>query len=286
MVSSSYAAFLVSLLFLLSMTSRARLNLNCLGTIVGYPAPCLHITPGILLGFHSSAFSVVQWSFRWHCAQQHSRCWCRRSYIHRQFRLWSENKKYFSTSKLQTWKDSSRTTKRALYNIKVKISQIFWRAYNINHFVFFLLFFFFRFFFLFLQDKFRNFFTQICRCTKCIKYWSYIPDLELTSFFHKCEVALHSLICFLIRLVFLQHLNSYIVYAGSPPEPSNHTRGQFLHLPSYPLLRLLWSKFENKVTKKRILDQYHTALHLAQPHYASITNHGHHTWHHICNLPQ
>ena len=52
-------------------------------------------------------------------------------------------------------------------------------------------------------------------------------------FFHNCEVALFSCICFFIRLVFHQHLNSHIVYPGSPPEPSNHSRGQFLHLPSY-----------------------------------------------------
>ena len=77
-------------------------------------------------------------------------------------------------------------------------------------------------------------------------------------FFHGCEAALTSQICFPIRLVFYQHLNSHIAYPGIPPEPSNHTRGQFLHLPSYPLLRLPWSKSDNKVTRKRILDQYHT----------------------------
>ena len=58
-------------------------------------------------------------------------------------------------------------------------------------------------------------------------------------FFHGCEVALTSHICCPIRLVFHQHLNSHVAYPGIPPEPSNHTRGQFLHLPSYPLLRLL-----------------------------------------------
>ena len=71
--------------------------------------------------------------------------------------------------------------------------------------------------------------TCTCLINKLIKYF----------FFHGCEVALTSHICFPIRLVFHQHLNSHIAYPGIPPEPSNHTRGQFLHLPSYPLLRLL-----------------------------------------------
>ena len=82
-------------------------------------------------------------------------------------------------------------------------------------------------------------------------------------FFNDCEVALTSHICFPIRLVFHQHLNSHIAYPGIPPEPSNHTRGQFLHLPSYPLLRLLWSKSDNKVTRKSILDLYHTGTSLS-----------------------
>ena len=34
-------------------------------------------------------------------------------------------------------------------------------------------------------------------------------------------------------------------------------------LPSYPLLRLLWSKSDNEVTRKRILDQYHTSTPLS-----------------------
>ena len=65
-----------------------------------------------------------------------------------------------------------------------------------------------------------------------------VLNLQISFFFHSCEVALTSHICFPIRLVFHQHLNSHIAYPGIPPEPSNHTRGQFLHLPSYPLLRL------------------------------------------------
>ena len=94
---------------------------------------------------------------------------------------------------------------------------------------------------------------------------SYTADLKHKVFFlfHDCQVALTSHICYPIRLVFHQHLNSQIAYPGIPPEPSNHTRGQFLHLPSYPLLRLLWSKSDNKVTRKRILDQYHTGTSLS-----------------------
>ena len=108
-----------------------------------------------------------------------------------------------------------------------------------------------------------------------------------TFFFSQLWGSTSSHICYPIRLVFHQHLNLHTAYLGSPAEPSNHTRGQFLLLPSYPLLRLLWSKSDNKVTRKRILDQYHTlALHLAQPHCASVTKHGHHLWHHISNLPQ
>ena len=85
----------------------------------------------------------------------------------------------------------------------------------------------------------------------------------LLIFFHNCEVALTSQVCFPIGLVFHQHLNSHIAYPGSPPEPSNHTRWQFLHLPSFPLFRLLWSKSNYKVTRKRIFDQYHTGTPLS-----------------------
>ena len=45
-------------------------------------------------------------------------------------------------------------------------------------------------------------------------------------------------ICFPIRPMLHQRLNAHKAYSGSPSKPSNHTRGQFLHLPSYPLLRL------------------------------------------------
>ena len=68
---------------------------------------------------------------------------------------------------------------------------------------------------------------------------SAIFDDAMNNFFHDCKVALPSHICFPIRLVFHQHLNSHIAYPGILTEPSNHTRGQFLHLPSYPLLRVL-----------------------------------------------
>ena len=39
--------------------------------------------------------------------------------------------------------------------------------------------------------------------------------------------------CYPIRLVLHQHLNSHVAYPGIPPENSNHTRGQYQHLPSY-----------------------------------------------------
>ena len=104
-----------------------------------------------------------------------------------------------------------------------------------------------------------NFHLLVC----ALKIQKLHSTLEPWFFFHGCEVALTSHICFPIRLVFHQHLNSHIAYPDIPPEPSNHTRGQFLHLPSYPLLRLLWSKSDNKVTKKRILDQYHTGTSLS-----------------------
>ena len=45
--------------------------------------------------------------------------------------------------------------------------------------------------------------------------------------------------CYPIRLVLHQHLNSLVAYPGIPPENSNHMQGQYQHLPSYPLLRLL-----------------------------------------------
>ena len=51
--------------------------------------------------------------------------------------------------------------------------------------------------------------------------------------FHDCKVALTSRICYPIRLVFHQHLNSHIAYPGipnlqtthegNPPKPSNQT---------------------------------------------------------------
>ena len=46
----------------------------------------------------------------------------------------------------------------------------------------------------------------------------------LLGIFYNCEVALTSHICFSIRLVFYQHLNSHITYPDSPHEPSNHTQ--------------------------------------------------------------
>ena len=116
----------------------------------------------------------------------------------------------------------------------------------------------------------------------CDTLWYFL----ICNFFHDCEVALTSHICFPIRLVFHQHLilNSHIACSGIPPQPSNHTRGQFLHLPSYPLLRLLWSKSDNKSPERGFSTSITLALHLAQPHCASITKHEHHIWYHISNI--
>ena len=50
-----------------------------------------------------------------------------------------------------------------------------------------------------------------------------------------CEQAHFTHFCYPIRLVLHQHLT----YPSIPPENSNYTRGQYQHLPSYPLLRLL-----------------------------------------------
>ena len=77
-------------------------------------------------------------------------------------------------------------------------------------------------------------------------------DLKLKLFL-MLWASTSSHICYPIRLVFYQHLNLHIAWSDSLAEPSNHTRGQFLRLPSYSLhLRLLWSKSDNKVTRKRI----------------------------------
>ena len=100
---------------------------------------------------------------------------------------------------------------------------------------------------IFGEDLFSFFGLHLHLGKKCsifgedLFFRSYIADLKRKVFFfsHGCEVALTSHICCPIRLVFHQHLISHIAYPGIPPEPSNHTRGQFLHLPSYPLLRLL-----------------------------------------------
>ena len=80
-----------------------------------------------------------------------------------------------------------------------------------------------------------------------------------------------------IRLVLFQHLNSHVAYPGIPPENSNHTRGQYQHLPSYPLLRLLCSKSDKTGSPESAFSTGITLeLHLVQPHCARITKHGHH----------
>ena len=99
-------------------------------------------------------------------------------------------------------------------------------------------------------------------------------------------MRLHFLtICFPIRLVFHQRLNSHKAYPGSPLEPSNHSRGQFLRLPSYPLLRLLWSNLTTRSLERGFSTSITLVLHLAQPHCASISKYGHHISHHVSNLP-
>ena len=104
------------------------------------------------------------------------------------------------------------------------------------------------------NDHLRPFVKSILQL--CFHLLEVSTKSVIFSYYH--EVVLHSLICFHIRLVFHQQLNSHITYPGNPPKYSNHTQGQFLHLPLYPLLRLLRSKSDSKVTRKRILDQYHT----------------------------
>ena len=44
--------------------------------------------------------------------------------------------------------------------------------------------------------------------------------------------------CYPIGLVLHQHLNSAVAYPGISLKNSNHTRGQYQHLPSLPLFRL------------------------------------------------
>ena len=87
-------------------------------------------------------------------------------------------------------------------------------------------------------------------------YWTGSHSLSWFSssaylIFYNCDVSLCSHNCSPIRPVFHQHLNSHITYRGSQPEPSNHTWKQFLHLSSYLLLRSLWLKSDNKVTRKK-----------------------------------
>ena len=91
--------------------------------------------------------------------------------------------------------------------------------------------------------------------------------------------------CYPIRLVLHQHLKSHVAYTGIPPENSKHTRGQYQHLPSYPLLRLLWSKSDKTSSPERGFSTSITLeLHLVQPHCTRIIKHEHHLWHHMRNL--
>ena len=116
-----------------------------------------------------------------------------------------------------------------------------------------------------------------------VNFRSYIADLKHKVFFlHGCEVALTSHICFPIRLVFHQHLNSHIAYPGIPPEPSNHPNLQTTHEGNfYTCHRTLFSDYSDLCLTTRSPERGFStsitlALHLAQPHCASITKHGHH----------
>ena len=83
--------------------------------------------------------------------------------------------------------------------------------------------------------------------------------------------------CYPIRPVLHQHLNSHVAYSAIPPEHSNHTRGQYQHLPSYPLLRLLLTKSDKTGSPEREFSTNITLeLHLVQSQCARITKHGHH----------
>ena len=81
-------------------------------------------------------------------------------------------------------------------------------------------------------------------------------------------------------LVLHQHLNSCIDYLGSQPEPSNYTRGQFLLLLLYPLLRLGYSdpSLTTRLPERGFLTTrpITLALHLVQgfPNWSTFPNWG------------
>ena len=103
-----------------------------------------------------------------------------------------------------------------------------------------------------------------------------MSEIQKSIFFHGCEVALTSHICYPIRLVFHQHLNLHVAYPGIPPESSNTHEGNF-----YTCHRTLFSDYSDlslttKSPERRFSTSITLALPLAQPHCASITKHGHH----------
>ena len=109
--------------------------------------------------------------------------------------------------------------------------------------------------------------------------WSNEEDVDSPECRRKWKKSPPSHICFPVKLVLHEHLNLHLAYPGSPLEPWNHTRGQFLHLPPYPLLRLFWPNSDNSPPERGFSTSITLALHLAQPHCASITKHGHHIRH-------
>ena len=83
----------------------------------------------------------------------------------------------------------------------------------------------------------------------------------------------HIIICFSIRLVFHQHLNSYIAYPGSPTRTFKQHKGNF-----FTCHRSLFSEyFDQSLTTMFPERGFSTcvtlALHLVQPHRDSITTH-------------
>ena len=95
---------------------------------------------------------------------------------------------------------------------------------------------------------------------------------QLGKFLYNCEVALSSHSCFPIKLAFLQQLNALIACPGSPPESSNHTRRQFLHLPSYLLLNYSDQSLITRSPGREFSTRVTLALHLAQPHCTNSVN--------------
>ena len=104
----------------------------------------------------------------------------------------------------------------------------------------------------------------------CTKFCSFI----LLFFFHICEVALPSRICFSIMLVFHQHFDSHVAYPGNPPNLQTTQEGNFC-----TCHRTLFSDYAGQSLTTRSPERGFStsitlALYLAQPHCASITKHG------------